>query len=99
MPDQMNRVEGKGREWGMVSPTGEGQESYSPLQLHFLRRLHRLLTLRSEQAVQLNQGGVHLIDRAIYSTYCDGVELGVSDEAHKLLHRFAVPANSRASED
>jgi hypothetical protein len=97
MPDQMNRVEGKGREWGMGSSLGEG--SYSPLQLHFLRRLHRLLTLRSEQAVQLNQGGVHLIDRAIYSTYCDGVELGVSDEAQMLLHRFAVPAASRASEN
>jgi len=57
-----------------------------------LRRLHRLLRLRGEQSGQLNEEGVRLIDRAIYSTYCDAVDLGVMDEAQKLLHRFAVPS-------
>jgi hypothetical protein len=74
----------------MLSPVKESDSSYSPLQLHFLRRLNRLLRLRAEQAVQLNDDGVRLIDRAIYSTYCDAVDLCVADEAQKLLHRFAT---------
>jgi hypothetical protein len=40
--------------------------------------------------VQLNNDGVRLIDRAIYSTYCDAVDLSVAGEAQKLLHRFAT---------
>lgn len=76
----------------MVSPIKESQNSYSPLQLHFLRRLHRLLRLRAEQSNQLNDGGLRLIDRAIYSTYCDLVDLGITSEAQALLHRFATPS-------
>jgi hypothetical protein len=74
----------------MLSPIKESDSSYSPLQLHFLRRLNRLLRLRAEQSVQLNDDGVRLIDRAIYSTYCDAVDLSVAGEAQKLLHRFAT---------
>lgn len=74
----------------MLSPIQESNSSYSPLQLHFLRRLNRLLRLRAEQAGQLNEDGVRLIDRAIYSTYCDAVDLEVATEAQKLLHRFAT---------
>ena len=74
----------------MLSPIKESGSLYSPLQLHFLRRLNRLLRLRAEQAGQLNEGGIRLIDRAIYSTYCDAVDLEVAAEAQKLLHRFAT---------
>ncbi len=80
----------KGGMGDMLSPIKESDSSYSPLQLHFLRRLNRLLRLRAEQAVQLNNDGVRLIDRAIYSTYCDAVDLSVAGEAQKLLHRFAT---------
>lgn len=80
----------KGGMEDMLSPIKESDSSYSPLQLHFLRRLNRLLRLRAEQAVQLNNDGVRLIDRAIYSTYCDAVDLSVAGEAQKLLHRFAT---------
>lgn len=80
----------KGGMEDMLSPIKESDSSYSPLQLHFLRRLNRLLRLRAEQAVQLNDDGVRLIDRAIYSTYCDAVDLSVAGEAQKLLHRFAT---------
>ena len=75
---------------GMLSPIKESQGgAFSALQLHFLRRLNRLLLLRVEQSGQLNEEGLHLIDRAIYSTYCDAVDLGVTEEAQKLLHRTA----------
>jgi hypothetical protein len=78
----------------MISPITESQDSYSPLQLHFLRRLHRLLRLRAEKSGQVNEGGLRLIDRAIYSTYCDLVDLGIAAEAQKLLHRFATPSTN-----
>lgn len=79
----------------MLSPIKESENSYSPLQLHFLRRLHRLLRLRAEKSRQVNEGGLRLIDRAIYSTYCDLVDLGIPEEAQKLLHRFATPSTNR----
>jgi len=76
----------------MLSRIKESEGSYSTLQLHFLKRLSRLLHLRIEQSGQLNDEGMHLIDRAIYSTYCDAVDLGVTAEAQKLLHRAVAPA-------
>ncbi len=79
----------------MISPFRESESSYSPLQLYFLRRMHRMLRLRNEQGAQLNDDGVYLIDRAIYSTYCDAVEMGVMDEAQKLLQRHAMPSADR----
>ena len=94
----MNRVdETKGGTDDMLSPIKESESSYSPLQLHFLRRLNRLLRMRSDQAVEVNTEGLRLIDRAIYSTYCDTVDLGVGAEAQKLLHRFAVSSKSRSA--
>jgi hypothetical protein len=93
MPDKKNRVQKpKGGFDDMLSPIKESEGSYSPLQLHFLRRLTRLLALRADQSTDLNEDGLRLLDRAIYSTYCDAVDLGVTDEAQRLLHRFAVPA-------
>ena len=68
----------------------EGDVALSPLQLHYLRRLNRLLRLRVEQRGLLNEDGTRLIDRAIYSTYCDAADLGVMAEAQRLLHRHAV---------
>jgi len=79
----------------MVTPSKESEVSFSPLQLHFLRRLNRLLRLRYEQSGQFNSEGVRLIDRAICSIYCDAVDLGVAAEAQKLLHRFTVPSTKR----
>jgi hypothetical protein len=88
MPELRKRTaRSKGGVEEMLSPIKQGESSYSPLQRHFLERLNRLLKLRSEQATQLNEDGLLLIDRTIYSTYCDAVDLGVADEAQKLLHR------------
>ena len=86
--------ESKGGMDEMVSPLTESEASYSPLQLHFLRRLNRLLRLRQEQGAELNGEGVRLIDRAIYSTYCDACDVGVVSEAQKLLRRLPVPSRS-----
>lgn len=80
----------------MLSQSTESQGAYSAHQLHFLRRLDRLLRLRGEQSGQLNEDGLRLIDRAIYSTYCDAADLGITAEAQKLLHRFAVPSGRTA---
>ncbi|MBI1885055.1 MAG: hypothetical protein HYS09_01865 [Chloroflexi bacterium] len=74
-----------------ITPSGKG-DSYSPLQLHYLRQLDRLLRLRYEQGGQLNPEGVRLLDRAIYSRYCDCMDLGVGTEAQELLRR--IPASS-----
>jgi hypothetical protein len=77
---------------GDMLPDRDTEGSLSPLQRLFVSRLGRMLRLRSEQAGQLNEEGVRLIDRAIYSTYCDGVDLGAAEEAQNLLHKHAVPA-------
>jgi hypothetical protein len=74
----------------MLSRIRESEGSYSKLQKHFLKRLGRLLALRVEQSEQVNEPGLRLIDRAIYSTYCDAVDLGVTADAQKLLHRSAA---------
>lgn len=51
----------------------------------FLSRLRRLLVIRREQSGRLNGGGIRLLDRTIYSTYCDCLESGVEEEARELL--------------
>jgi len=93
----MTRVEeSKGGMGEMVSPLPENEASYSPLQLHFLRRLNRLLRLRHEQSRELNGDGVRLIDRAIYSTYCDACDVGAADHAQGLLRRLPVSSSGRS---
>jgi len=79
----------------MAAPVTENEASYSPLQLHFLRRLNRLLRLRQEQRAELNSDGLRLIDRSIYATYCDACDIGVAEEAQKLLRRLPVPSSRR----
>ena|SRR2546423_15363314 len=93
----MNRVdaETKGGIEELLASVIDSESSLSPLQLHFLRRLNRLLRLRGEQSGQLNEDGLRLIDRAIYSSYCDAVDVGTTAEAQKLLHRSAAAASSK----
>lgn len=75
----------------MLSHQRGDTSSYTALQQHFLGRLNRLLKLRADQTVQLNEEGQKLIDRTIYSIYCDAVDLGATDEAQAMLHRYAAP--------
>lgn len=81
----------------MLSNTGS-DSSLSPLQLHYLRRLNRLLRLRADQRGLLNEEGARLIDRAIYSTYTDAVDLGVTAEAKKLLQKHAVSLSGKPAQ-
>jgi hypothetical protein len=94
----MKRIEEepKGGMEEMASPITENEADYSPLQLHFLGRLNRLLRLRTRQSDELNGEGVRLIDRAIYSTYCDACDAGVGEEAQKLLRRMPVGSSGPA---
>lgn len=82
----------------IISLLRERESTYSPLQLHFLRRLNRLLRLRYEQGTQLNAEGVRLLDWAIYSTYCDCVDLDMGHNAQRLLHRYPVASAGQRSE-
>jgi hypothetical protein len=79
----------------MFSSQKETTTSFSPLQHHFLTRLRRLLRLRKEQSTKLNEGGLRLIDRAIYTSYCDAADCGVTIAAQQLLQRYAVPTTER----
>ncbi len=51
----------------------------------FLLRLRRLLWLRRSCVGQLEDSILKVLDRAIYSTYCDCIELEVDEEARQLL--------------
>lgn len=73
----------------------EKEGKYSSLQSFFLRRLNKLLQLRQEQSSQLNGDGLRLLDQAIFSTYCDCVDLGVGAKAQKLIHQQTVSSQNR----
>jgi hypothetical protein len=71
---------------GADSIFGESKaEGPQGLQRMFLLRLRRLLWLRRSCVGQLEDSILKVLDRAIYSTYCDCIELQVGDEARQLL--------------
>ena len=57
-------------------------------QQYFLQRLERLAGLQRDVVMwdRLNEAGQELLRRAIYSTYCDCVDLGVARAAQRVLH-------------
>ena len=70
---------------------GEGL-SADYLQRFFLARLRQLVALRREQQPRLEDGGpeLRLLDKAVYSTFCDCLDLGVGDEARAALKNEEV---------
>jgi hypothetical protein len=95
MPDSVERVgDEKGGLDDMTSPTMESGDTFSPVQRYFLQRLTRMVRLRREQSAELNEDGVHLLDRAIYSTYCDAVDLAVTEQAQEILQRVGAPTTN-----
>lgn len=65
-------------------PRGSGDPSKG-MQRLFLQRLRRLTWLRRSCTGQLEDSVLRVLDRAIYSTYCDCMELGIDEEARELL--------------
>ncbi len=76
--------------WRTVA--NESEAPCAPLPIYFLGRLRRLMRLRREHSGHLSDEGVRLIDRAIYSTYRDAVDLGVLAEAQKLIRAYGSTA-------
>ena len=64
-------------------------QTHSPTQHFFLLRMERLLRLSEEYATRLRPDAweTKLLQKAIYSTYCDCLQLGVGREARDLLAR------------
>jgi hypothetical protein len=78
----------------------EGTEDrYSSLQLHFLRRLNRMLRLRQQQRTQLKPEGLRLLDRAIFAAYRDCTAEGVSAEAEKVVQSLGSRTSTGTSEN
>ena len=72
---------------GAAPAGGSGLKSYSALQLFFLMRLSYLVRRRKEELGSLDVGHwkFKLLNKGLYSTYCDCVEEGVGEEAKVLL--------------
>jgi hypothetical protein len=70
-----------------VPPTASGLKSYSALQLFFLMRLSFLVRRRKEELASLDPSHwkFKLLNKALYSNFCDCVEEGVGEEAKVLL--------------
>lgn len=57
------------------------------LQEAYVQRLRRLLRLRRDHHCQLNEVGLHLLDRSIFAAYCDCLDVGAGSFAQHLLRR------------
>src|SRR5260370_37004923 len=81
-------------------PQGAGSilKSYSPTQLHFLMRLSHLQRQRRDMVNVADGTDWHmrLVNKALYSTYCDCEDLGVGEEA-RLLMAQQTPERSQRS--
>ena len=88
---------------GPGSPVAEGQDqalqpleslwqaAVSPgqsLKSAHLSRLRRLVRLRLDQAEELNEEGLQLLDRAIFCTFCDCLDLGAGALARKAVRQL-----------
>ncbi len=92
-----------GGEFWNVNPIGDrrgGRQArikpYTELQLFFLLRLERLLRVRREHAALANSNDwwAKLLNKAIYSTFCDCIELAVGEDARSLFARDKTAAQS-----
>ncbi|HLZ09586.1 MAG TPA: hypothetical protein VKT80_13425 [Chloroflexota bacterium] len=70
---------------------------YSVAQRFFLGRLERLVGLKGAPDAHLEAWQQTLVNRAIYSTYCDCVEQGLADIAQGVIHREKSTPQGSAS--
>lgn len=72
------------------SQPGGPLRGYTPAQAFFLMRLQTLIGKRQHHATITQAGDwrTRLLDKALYSTYCDCIALGVGDDARNLLRQM-----------
>jgi len=61
--------------------------SRAALRSVYLERLQRLLRLRGQHERDLNAQGLRLLNRSIFTAYCDCREVGAGEEARRILRR------------
>ncbi len=85
----MGGYDNQGKEQPGAGAGSQLERSYSATQRFFLMRLERLLRLREEYESLLDADDweTRLLTKAIYSTYCDCLQLGVGAEARERLAR------------
>ena len=59
------------------------------VQALFLSRLRSLLEKRYGSGIRLTEAQLKLLDKAIYSTFCDCLELDLNAQARALLRQHA----------
>ncbi len=86
------------------SGSRSGNDTIAPryLQRFFLTRLRRFVSVRRQRGPLLDAGDLdlRLLDRAVYSTFCDCLDLGVGEEARAILrNESAGVGDSETKED
>jgi len=84
------------------SGLGRRVDEPSPaLRRFFLSRLRDMVALRSEHARRLPDGdpNLRLLDKAIYSIYCDCLDLGVGEDARAILRHEEVALPREAGDE
>jgi hypothetical protein len=66
------------------------EDDVSALQNAYLGRLRRLLRLRTDHHEDLNEQGLWLLDRSIFTTYRDCVDLGLGFLAQSIIRRLSA---------
>lgn len=72
------------------------EDELAGLQNAYLGRLRRLLRLRSDHHEDLNDQGLWLLDRSIFTTYCDCVEVGAGFLAQGMVRRLSEQTGEHA---
>ena len=69
------------------------------LQRFYLQRLRRLVATRQEHGINLTSGSseLRLLDRAVYSTFCDCLDLGSGEDARAVLRGEQIPSRGPKS--
>ena len=70
--------------------SGGPDRGYTPFQTLYLLRLKNLITRRQQYVGRLESGNwrLKLLDKALYSTYRDCVDLSLATEARNLLRQI-----------
>ena len=70
----------------------------APLRDVYLRRLQRLVRLRSQHERDLNSHGIRLLDRSIFAAYYECRDAGIAQEARQVLHeaQFLIDQSTNA---